>query len=326
MLIQKLTRALALAGAVLLPMAVASPAAAEYPDHTIRIIVPFAAGGPTDTIARLVAGPLGEELGQAIVVENRPGAGSNLGTGEVAHADPDGYTLLITSSAFMVNPSLYPNIPYNPVKDFAPIMTIASSPNMLVANPATGIKTVADLIAKAKAAPGTLNYASPGAGTTGHLAGELFKIMTGTDMLHVPFGGAGPAIQAILAGTTDIAFTALPPTLPHVRKGTLVALGVTSAQPWPEMPDVPTVQSQGLDGYVFDNVQAFLAPAGTPQADIDLIVTKTNEILKRDDVVQKIKAAGFQVVNSNPKAMAEQIAHEVKVYGDLITSAGIKLK
>ena len=184
--------------------------AATYLDRPIKIIVPFAPAGPTDIMARILATHLGEALGGTVVVENRPGAGGNIGIGIAAHSEADGYTLLITSSAYVVNPGLYAKIPYDPYKDFAPIAELGTSPNVVLVDPKLGVNSVADLIARAKANPNELNYASPGIGTTPHLSGELFKVVCDVNLTHVPFSGAGPAIQAILSGTTQVAFAALP--------------------------------------------------------------------------------------------------------------------
>lgn len=301
------------------------PAAADWPERSVRIIVPFAAGGPTDVMARLVAGPLGDALGQPVVVENRPGAGSNIGTVAVANADPDGHVLLMTSSALMINPSIYPDLPFDPIADFEPVMTIADSPVMLVAHPETGITSIEDLVARAQGAPGTLNYASPGAGTTGHLGGEFLNLSTGIDLVHVPFGGAGPAMQAILAGTTEVAVTALPPSLPHVRSGALIALGVTSSEPWPGAEDIPTMRALGFEDFLISNVQALVAPVGTPGAVIERLSAELTGVLARDDILEAIAAGGFRVVASTPAEMREQIAREVALYNDLVTSAGITL-
>ena len=205
--------------------------AAGYPDHPVKIIVPFAPAGPTDIMARILATHLGEALAGTVVIENRPGAGGNIGIGAAAHAEPDGYTLLITSSAYVVNPGLYAKIPYDPYQDFAPIAELGTSPNVILVDPKLGVKTIADLIARAKANPNELNYASPGIGTTPHLSAELLKIEAGIQMTHVPFSGAGPAIQAILSGTTQVAFAALPPAHPHIESGALKALAVTGRAP-----------------------------------------------------------------------------------------------
>src|SRR5215469_13271783 len=257
--------------------------AAGYPDRPIKIIVPFAPGGPTDIMARILATHLGEAIGGSFVVENRPGAGGNIGIGIAAHAVPDGYTLLITSSAYVVNPGLYAKIPYDPYKDFAPIAELGTSPNVVLVDPKLGINSIADLVARAKAKPNELNYASPGVGTTPHLSGELFKIVAGVNITHVPFPGAGPAITAILSETTQVAFAALPPAHPHIVSGALKALALTGARRWFDLPDVPTMVELGYKDFISDTFQGFLAPANTPAAVVDLLAAKSIDILKRAD-------------------------------------------
>lgn len=303
----------------------AFPALADWPDRAVRVIVPFGAGGPVDVIARIVAGPLGEALGQPVVVENRPGAGSGVGTTAVANADPDGYTLLMTSSALMINPSIYPNVPFDPVADFEPIMTIADSSPLVVAYPGAGIGSLEELVARATAEPGVLNYASPGAGTSSHLTGEFLKLRAGIDLVHVPFGGAGPAMQAILAGTTEVAVTSLPPSLPHVRSGNLVALAITSADPWPGAEDIPTMRSLGFDDFVITNITGLLAPAGTPPEVVARVSSELKGLLERPDLRDAIAAAGFRVVGNTPEEMAGDVVTGVELYRDLVTSAGITL-
>ena len=201
--------------------------AAGYPERPVKIIVPFAPAGPTDIMARILIAHLGDAIGGTMIVENKPGAGGNIGIGAAAHAEPDGHTLLITSSAYVVNPGLYAKIPYDPYTDFAPIAELATSPNVILVDPKLGVNSIPDLIARARANPNELNYASPGIGTTPHLSGELFKIVGGIEITHVPFSGAGPAIQAVLSGTTQVAFAALPPAHPHIESGALKALAVT---------------------------------------------------------------------------------------------------
>jgi len=298
--------------------------AAGYPERPIKIIVPFAPAGPTDIMARILARHLGEALGGTIVVENRPGAGGNIGIGIAARAEADGYTLLVTSSAYVVNPSLYAKIPYDPSKDFAAIAELGTSPNVILVDPKLGVNSVADLIARAKANPNELNYASPGIGTTPHLSGELFKIRCGINLTHVPFSGAGPAIQAILTGTTQVAFAALPPAHPQIESGALKALAVTGEHRWFDLPDVPTMVELGYKDFVSDTFQGFLAPANTPAPLVDLIATKSIEILKRADVSEQLRNDGFEVIANGPDGMRKRIADEVPKWRDIIAKAGIK--
>lgn len=297
-----------------------------YPDHSIRIIVPFAPGGPTDIIARLISVPMSAALGQPVVVENRPGAGGNIGIAAAARAAPDGYTLLVTSSAYVVNPSLYRNVPYDAFKDFAPVAELGTSPNIILANPAAGITSLGDLVSKAKTAPGRLSYASPGAGTTPHLAGELLKIRAGIDVLHVPFNGAGPAIQAVLAGTTQIASTALPPAQPQVKSGSLRGLAVTGETRWPDLPDVPTAEEAGVPGLVSETFQAMLAANGTPPAVLERLSRVAIDILKQPAMQVRLQEAGFAVLARGPDALTRRIATEVPMWRDVIKESGINVE
>ncbi len=298
--------------------------AAGYPEHPIKIIVPFAPAGPTDIMARILATHLGEALGGTAVVENRPGAGGNIGIGIAAHAEPDGYTLLITSSAYVVNPGLYAKIPYDPSKDFAAIAELGTSPNVILVDPKLGVNSVADLIARARANPNELNYASPGIGTTPHLSGELFKIVCDVNMTHVPFSGAGPAIQALLSGTTQVAFAALPPAHPHIESGVLKALAVTGARRWFDLPDVPTMVELGYKDFISDTFQGFLAPAKTPPAVIELLAAKSIEILKTAKIAEQLRSNGFEVIANGPDGMKKRIDDEIPKWRDIVIKAGIK--
>ena len=241
-----------------------SARAASYPDRPIKIIVPFAPAGPTDIMAESPAQNLGAAIGGNIITENRSGAGGNIGIGYVAHAEPDGYTLLVSSSAYVVNPGLYAKVPYDPYKDFAPIAELGTSPNVILIDPKLGINSIAELIARAKAHPDELNYASPGIGTTPHLSGELLKIAAGINITHVPFSGAAPAIQALLGGVTQMAVAALPPAHPYIESGALKALATTGAHRWFDLKDVPTMVELGYKDFIADTFQAFLAPVKTP--------------------------------------------------------------
>jgi len=298
--------------------------AAAYPEHPIKIVVNFAPAGPTDIMARVLSSPLSEALGSSVIVENKAGAGGNIGIGFVAHADPDGYTLLITSSAYVVNPGLYQKVPYDPFKDFAPIAELGTSPNIFLADPKLGINSIADLVAKAKADPDKYNYASPGIGTTPHLSAELLKIKAGIKITHVPFPGAGPAVQALLAATTQIACVALPPAQPYVTAGQLKALAVTGKTRWPELPDVPTMVELGYDGFVTDTFQGFLAPIKTPPAIVDRLATATDTILRQPDMRDRLLKIGYEVIAGNQAAMKQRIDKEVPMWRDLVAKAGIK--
>ncbi|WP_035976569.1 tripartite tricarboxylate transporter substrate binding protein [Bradyrhizobium sp. th.b2] len=318
-------RAVLKAGGVLAVAALAGEArAAGYPERPIKVIVPFAPGGPTDIMARILGTHLGEALGGTIVVENRPGGGGNIGIGIAAHADADGYTLLITSSAYVVNPGLYAKIPYDPAKDFAPIAELGTSPNVILVNPKLGINSVADLVARARANPDELNYASPGLGTTPHLAGELFKIIGNIQITHVPFSGAGPAIQAILSGTTQVAFAALPPAHSHIESGALKALAITGTHRWFDLQDVPTMIELGYKDFVSDTFQGFLAPTNTPSSIVALLSAKSIAILKTPKIAEQLRNDGFEVLANGPDGMRKRIADEVPKWRDIIAKAGIK--
>jgi tripartite-type tricarboxylate transporter receptor subunit TctC len=298
--------------------------AAGYPERPVKIIVPFAPAGPTDIMARILIAHLGDAIGGTLIVENKPGAGGNIGIGAAAHAEPDGHTLLITSSAYVVNPALYAKIPYDPYTDFAPIAELGTSPNVILVDPKLGVNSIPDLIARAKANPDELNYASPGIGTTPHLSAELFKIVGRIQITHVPFSGAGPAIQAVLSGTTQIAFAALPPAHQHIESGALKALAVTGAHRWFDLPDVPTMVELGYTDFISDTFQGFLAPAKTPPAIVELLSTKSIEILKTPAIAEQLRNNGFEVIANGPDGMRKRIADEVPKWRDIVAKAGIE--
>jgi tripartite-type tricarboxylate transporter receptor subunit TctC len=298
--------------------------AASYPDRPIKFIVPFAPAGPTDIMARILAQNLGPALGGNVIVENRPGAGGNLGIGYVVHAEADAYTLLVTSSAYVVNPSLYAKIPYDPFKDFAPITELGTTPNMIVVSPKLGIRSIAELFARAKAKPDELNYASPGAGTTPHLSAELLKIVGGVEITHVPFSGAAPAIQALLAGTTQLAVTALPAALPFVLSGEIKALALTGEHRWPDLPEVPTMIELGYKDFIAETAQFFFAPARTPSDIVEKLAAKSIELLKGPAVVAHLRDNGYEVVTHGPEGLRKYIETEVPKWRDVIAKAGIK--
>lgn len=298
--------------------------AAGYPERTIKIIVPFAPAGPTDIMARILGDGLGEALGGNVIVENRPGASGNIGIGYVAHAEADGYTLLVTSSAYVVNPSLFAKIPYDPYKGFAPITELGTTPNMIVVSPKLGINSIPELFARAKAKPDELNYASPGAGTTPHLSAELLKIVGGVQITHVPFSGAAPAIQALLAGTTQMAVAALPAALPFVQSGQLKALALTGEHRWIDLPNVPTMIELGYKDFVADTAQFFFAPAKTPPDIVATLAAKAMEVLKKPAVISKLRDNGYEVVAHGSEALSKYLETEVPRWHDIIAKAGIK--
>ena len=387
--------------------------AAAYPERPIKIIVPFAAAGPTDIMARILAQNLGSALGGNFIVENKPGAGGNIGIGYAAHAAADGYTLLVVSTAYVVNPGLYAKIPYDPYKDFAPITELGSTPNSILVTPRLNINSIAELIARAKASPGELNWASPGAGgnigigyaahaaadgytllvvstayvvnpglyvkipydpykdfapitelgstpnsilvtpklkvssiaeliarakakpgelnwaspgagTTPHLSGEFLKIVGGIEMTHVPFNGAAPAIQALLAGTTQVAVSALPPVLPFAQSGEIKVLAVTSANRWPDLPDVPTMVELGYKDFIAETAQFFFAPGGTAPNIVEELSAKTMEVLKAPSIVEQLRVNGYEVTAAGSQALRKRLDVEIPKWRDIISKAGIK--
>jgi tripartite-type tricarboxylate transporter receptor subunit TctC len=306
--------------------AVATMARADYPERQITMIVCFPAGGGTDIAARLLNSQLGEALGKPVVIENRGGAGGNIGIAAAARAPADGYTLLVCSSAYVVNPSLYAQASYDPFKDFVPVMVIGASPNAFVVPAQSGIRSMPELIARAKAAPGQLNWTSPGAGTTPYLAGELLKLRTGVQMLHIPFAGAGPATTAVLGGQVDLYTANIGSLMPLIAAGKVRPIAVTSRERWPDLPDVPSLEELGIRDAVSDTFQGIYAPAGTPQPIIDRLVTELTAILSRDDVREKFTKAGLPVVAEGPDAFRARIAREVPMYKEIIDQAGLKIQ
>jgi len=302
-----------------------APAAqAAYPERTITLIVPFAPGGPTDIIARILAESFSQSLKQSVIVENRPGAAGNLGMGVAARAQPDGYTLLLTSTAIAVNPALFKKLPYDPFKDFEPISELVDSPNVIVVNPKSGINTVAELVARAKAAPGTFNYASPGVGTKSNLTGEELKQRAGIDMAHIPYRGAGPAAVAVLEGTVQVGSVALPAAEAMVQSGQLKALAVTGPKRWFSMPDVPTMIESGYPGFVSETFSALFAPAGTPPDIVALLSKLCREAFANERALQQAHAAGFEVVAGPPEALTARMKTEIPAVRALVERAGIK--
>ena len=314
----------AIGAAVTSSLGIKQARAAAYPERPIKIVVPFAAAGPTDIMARILAQNLGSALGGNFIVENKPGAGGNIGIGYAAHAAADGYTLLVVSTAYVVNPGLYAKIPYDPYKDFAPITELGSTPNSILVTPRLNINSIAELIARAKASPGELNWASPGAGTTPHLSGEFLKIVGGIEMTHVPFNGAAPAVQALLAGTTQVAVSALPPVLPFAQSGEIKVLAVTSANRWPDLPNVPTMVELGYKDFIAETAQFFFAPGGTSPGIVEELSTKSIEVLKAPAVVEQLRVNGYEVTAAGSQALRKRLEAEIPKWHDIISKAGIK--
>jgi tripartite-type tricarboxylate transporter receptor subunit TctC len=305
-------------------VATGSAFAQAYPERPVKLIVPFAAAGPTDVIARVVADKLSQSLGKQFYVENRPGAGGNIGTAAVAQSPADGHTLLVASTGLVVNPSLFAKVPYDPVKDFAPITIVAVSPNVMTVHPSVPARTAKELAALIKANPGKYSFASPGVGSTPHLSGEIFRLSQGVDMVTVQFKGAGPAIQDTVGGHTPIAVTALPPATPHIKEGKLRALFVTSEKRVAALPDVPTVAEAGLAGQEAYTLTGLLAPAGTPKAIVDLLHGEIVKMVKLPEVRKHLDGLGFEVVANSPAEFAARIQTELAKWGKIIRDAKIR--
>jgi len=304
---------------------VVPPAHAQaYPDHGVRILVPFPPGGPADALTRIAAEQLSTALGQPFVVENRPGAGGNIGMEQGARAAPDGYTLTLAPVGNLtVSPFIYAKLPYDPFRDFAPITVLATVPNVLVVNAAVPARSVAELVALAKAKPGTLNYASAGNGSGPHLAGELFKRMAKVEMVHVPFNGAGPAMNAVLAGDVQVFFAQSAAALPQLKGGRVVALGVASPKRIDAAPELPTIAESGLPGFDVTSWYALVAPAGTPAERIERIQSTLARAFARPDVREKIAGLGAEPVANTPAAFGRMLEAEAARWRTLAREANI---
>jgi tripartite-type tricarboxylate transporter receptor subunit TctC len=294
-----------------------------YPSRPVRLIVPFAAGGGLEITARSIGQKLTAKRGQSIVIDNRPGAATIVGTDIASKATPDGYTLLMITTTFAINPSLYSKLPYDPLRDFAPVTQINSVPNILVVNPSLAAQSVRDLIALAKAKPGQLNYASAGAGTSPHLATELFKTMAGIDMTHIPYKGIPPAVTDVIAGRVSMLMTTTISAGPHVKSGKLRALAVTSPKRLVAMPEVPAI-AETVPGYEADAFQAMVAPAGVPRDIIRQLASDIAEIIKLPDVRERITADGAEPIGSTPEAFAAFLKRETAKWGKVVRDSGAK--
>jgi tripartite-type tricarboxylate transporter receptor subunit TctC len=298
--------------------------AADYPSKPIRMVIPFPPGGPNDMLGRLLADEMGKNLGQAIVVENRGGAGGTIGTDVVAKAAPDGYTILLSGTASLsIAPSLYKHMNYDPIKDLSPIGLVGTAPSVLLINPKLPINNVAELIAYAKANPGKLNFASAGIGTPPHLAGELFKSMAGADMVHVPYKGGGPAMVDLMAGQVQMYFCGISSALPQIKQKTVKPLAVTSQKPTEQMPDMPTIASSGLPGYAVENWYAIVAPPRTPAPIIERLNTALNKILGEANVKKQMALLGIDPQGSTPAELATYQKTEMDKWAKVTKDAGI---
>src|SRR6267378_132394 len=314
-----------LLAAAWLALGVVPCSAQNYPTRPVRLVVGFPAGGPTDAIARIVAQKLSDKLGQQFFVENIGGAGGNTAAGQVARAAPDGYTIMAISTGFVVNPSLYAKVPYDPIKDFAPVTLVAVSPNVVVVNPTVPARTLPELVQLIRDNPGKYSFAGPGVGSTPHLGGELFRLAFDLDLVHVPFTGAGPAIQATVGGHTPIAFTALPPALSAVQSGQLRALGVAATERAAGMPDVPTFAEQGVNDQEADTLTGIVAPAGTPREVIDLLYRETANAVRQPEVSERLKVLGFKAVVNTPDEFGARIKLEIEKWSKVVRNAKLRI-
>jgi tripartite-type tricarboxylate transporter receptor subunit TctC len=316
-----------IAGAAALLVATSlAQAQGTYPTRNVRVIVPFGAGGPTDVIARVVAQKLTESLGQQFYVENLPGAGGNTGTATAAKAPADGYTLLVVSTGFMINPSLYAKVPYDPVKDFAPLTLVAESPNVLFVHPSFPAKSVKELIDLVKASPGKYSYAQPSTGSTPHLSGELFKLTYGLDLVMVPFTSAALAVNSSIAGHTPIGFTALPPAITNIREGKLRGLAVLSEKRAASLPDVPTFAEAGVRDQEAYTLTGLVVPAGTPKEIVDRLNREIVKIGALPDVKSRLDTLGFNPVLNSPEEFGARIKVEMAKWGKVVRDANLRIE
>lgn len=313
-------------GAALAMLGVAAAQAAEYPARPVRLVLGFPPGGASDTMARVVGTRLSESLGQPVVIDNRPGAGGNIAAEIVARSAPDGYTLLLGNNAILaVNVSLYSKIAFDPVKDFAPVVLVASQPNILAVHPSVPANSVKELIALAKSKPGRLNYASPGVGTTGHLAAELFKRMAGVDMVIVPFKGGGPAVVAVLTGECQFIFATSLSVQPHIKSGKVKALAVTTAKRSVSFPELPTVAEAGVPGFDAIAWHGVVAPARTPQKVIARLNGDFNKVLQMPEMRERLTTLGAEIIGGAPKELTEYMRVEIPRWAKVIKESGARV-
>jgi tripartite-type tricarboxylate transporter receptor subunit TctC len=298
--------------------------AQAYPARPVRVLVGFTPGGGTDIMARFLTPRLSEYLGQQFVVENRPGAATNVATEMVAKAAPDGYTLLFTTSALAINASLYKNLQYDALRDLAPVSVLAESPNLLVAGPGVQAKNLAELIALAKAKPGSLNYSSAGSGTTQHLAGEMFKLRTGTDIVHIPYKGTAPSLAGVISGDVQFSFANVPAILAHVRSGRLHALAVSGTRRTELMPDVPTMKEAGVPGVEVTVWYALLATAGTPREIIATLADASMKAARSPELKPRLIEQGAEPIGSTPEEFGKLLREEIAKYAEAVRISGAK--
>jgi tripartite-type tricarboxylate transporter receptor subunit TctC len=309
---------------LLLVSLVGTAAAQSYPSHPVRVLVGFTPGGGTDIMARFLTPQLSEILGQPFVVENRPGAATNVATEIAAKATPDGYTLLFTTAAIAINASLYKNLQYDALRDFTPISVLAESPNLLVAGPSLAAKDLRELVALAKAKPGTLNYSTAGAGTSQHLAGELFKTRAGIDVVHVPYKGTAPALAAVMGGEVQYSFANVPAILGHVRNGRIRALAVAGARRSELMPDVPTMKEAGVAGIEVPVWYGLLAPAGTPKEIVATLAAACVKAARSPELKPRLIEQGTEPIGNTPEEFAKLLREEIAKYAEAVKISGAR--
>jgi len=315
--------AIAVLAAAPLLLGAPAPARAAYPDHQVTIVVPFAPGGGSDIVARVLAKFLTEEFKQPFLVDNKAGAGANIGAKYTAAAKPDGYTLMVISSVLTINPTLYKG-PFDAVKDFTPIVEIGDSPNVIVTRPETGVKNVAELITQAKAKPDLFNYSNPGSGTAPHIAVEYFKYRAGINITNVPYSGAGPSMQAVLSGATQLGSFSLGSVAQYMASGRLIGLVHTGKGRLADFPNVPNMAEVGFPNSESATFQVLVAPAGVPKEIVDQLSKTVLAILKRPDVQETLKNTGFGIIGGGPEQLKARIVHEVPMWREMITKANIK--
>lgn len=297
----------------------------DYPTRPIRLIVPYPPGGGTDIVARVIARQVAVDIGQPVLIENRPGAGTTIGSDIVAKSAPDGYTLVFGSVTHTIAPALYRQLPFDAERDFTPIVQIATFPFVLVVNPAVEAKSVAELIALARTRPGALNFASVGNGTGTHLAGEMFKMMSETDIVHVPYKGSGQALPDLLSGVVSMMFMDTPPALPHIRDGTLRALAVTTSGRSRSLPDVPTVAEAGLPGFEFTSWWGVLGPRGMSKAVVSRLNAAFAAALRSSEVRGRLESLAAEPVGASPEQFAVVLKSETRKFAKLVADVGLKL-
>jgi len=296
--------------------------AQQYPTRPIKIIVPFGPGGFTDVAARILQKELAPAIGQPIVIENKPGAGSTIGTSEVSKSAPDGYTLVMISTAHVISPHLYKAMPYDPIKDFTPVMKLAEGPYVLVVHPSLGANSVADLIAMAKAKPNTIDYASSGNGSAQHLVGALFVTMAGAPLSHVPYKGSSQAMNDVLGGIVKVSFVGVPNALPNLNAGKIKALAVSTRKRYADLPDVPTLEEAGVKGYDATIWLGLLAPPGTPRDIVDKLNTSITKILSTPEAKKLMASAGVDVATSSPEEFGALMQSELERWGKVVRETG----